>query len=316
MIRVSVLVPIYNTSSFLHQCLDSLKANNNIPIEFILVNDGSYDESGYICDEYAALDSRFKVIHQENGGSASARQTGLNNAKGEYIIICDSDDWVEPDMYKKMYHKAKETDADMVLCGYFAEYNDGRSIPCQTIFNETNGIVDNYDLIKRGAGSSWIKLIRKSLFEKTNSFYEPGINLSEDALIMYKLMKDNPRVVQIRENLYHYRRQFGGESYTNNVRMIHIHQLRFTYDWLKANYTESIYQPLIHQRALDIAFACLRVKDLNKKYLDSFMRNELTWKSLCSNKLTAKSIVSMIIKSVPLPLVRLLVKSMYRFVYK
>lgn len=316
MIGVSVSVPIYNTSRFLYQCLDSLRVQQTDNIEFILVNDGSTDNSRDICEKFAAKDSRYKVFHQVNGGSASARQTGLNNAQGEYVIVCDSDDWVEPDMYKKMYHKAKETDADMVLCGYFAEYNDGRSIPCQTIFNESNGIVDNYDLIKRGAGSSWIKLIRKSLFEKTNSFYEPGINLSEDTLIMYKLMKGNPRVVQIRENLYHYRRQFGGESYTNNVKMTHIHQLRFTYDWLKTNYTESVYQPLIHQRALDIAFACLRVKDLDNKYLDSFMKNELSWKSLFSNRLTAKSIVSMAIKTVPLTVVRLLVRSMYRFVYK
>lgn len=314
--EVSVTVPVYNTMKYLRQCLNSLKTQTLSDIEFILVDDGSTDNSGDICEEYAANDSRFKVIHQQNGGLAAARETGLDKAEGEYVIVCDSDDWVEPDMYEKMYRKAKETDADMVLCGYFAEYNDGRSVPCQTIFKENEGFVDNYDLIKRGAGSSWIKLIRKSLFEKTNSSYEPGINLSEDSLILYKLMRGNPRVVQIKDNLYHYRRLYGGQSYTNNIKMDHIHQLKFTYDWLKKNYIGVEYQPIIHKRALDIAFACLRVKDLHKNFLGSFMKNELPWNAIFSNKLSAKSLIAIALKTAPYSVVKTLVKPLYRFVYK
>lgn len=314
--EVSVTVPVYNTMKYLRQCLNSLKTQTLSDIEFILVDDGCTDNSGEICEEYAANDSRFKVIHQQNGGLAAARETGLDKAEGEYVIVCDSDDWVEPDMYEKMYRKAKETDADMVLCGYFAEYNDGRSVPCQTIFKENEGFVDNYDLIKRGAGSSWIKLIRKSLFEKTNSSYEPGINLSEDSLILYKLMRGNPRVVQIKDNLYHYRRLYGGQSYTNNIKMAHIHQLQFTYDWLKKNYIGIEYQPSIHQRALDIAFACLRVKDFDKEFLGYFMKNELSWNAIFSNKLSAKSLIAMALKAIPYPVVKKLVNSLYRFVYK
>lgn len=128
-IYVSVIVPIFNTSRYLRKCLDSLAHQTLTAIEFILVDDGSTDDSGKICDEYASKDSRFRVIHQSNGGSAVARQTGLDAARGEYTIVCDSDDWVEPDMYEKLYRKAVETDADMVLCGYFAEYIDGRSLP-------------------------------------------------------------------------------------------------------------------------------------------------------------------------------------------
>lgn len=313
---ISIIVPVYNTSKYLRNCLVSLVSQTLSDIEFILVDDGCTDNSGEICEEYAANDSRFKVIHQQNGGSAAARQTGLDNAQGEYVIVCDSDDWVEPDMYAKMFRKAKETDADMVLCGYFAEYNDGRSVPCQTFFKKNEGIVDNFDLIKRGAGSSWVKLIKKSLFEKTNSFYEPGINLSEDSLILYKLMRGNPRVVQIKESLYHYRRLYGGQSYTNNIRMDHIRQLRFTYDWLKKNYIGVEYQPIIHQRALDIVFACLRVKDLDKKYLNSFLRSELPWNAIFSNKLSAKSLIAIALKTAPYSVVKTLVKPLYRFVYK
>ncbi len=205
---VSVTVPVYNTSKYLRQCLDSLAAQTLHEIEFILVDDGSTDDSGAICDEYAAKDPRFRVIHQPNGGLAVARQTGLNAAQGEYIIPCDSDDWAEPNMYELLYRKAKATFADIVLCGYFAEYNNGRSVLCQTIFSESDGVVDNFDLMNRGAGSSWVKLVKKSLFNKTETYYEKGVNLSEDALIIFKLLKGTLKVVQTNEYLYHYRRLF------------------------------------------------------------------------------------------------------------
>ncbi len=238
---VSVTVPVYNTFKYLRLCLDSLVAQTLDDIEFILVDDGSTDDSGAICDEYAAKDPRFRVIHQSNGGSAMARQAGLDASSGEFVIVCDSDDWVVPDMYEKLYRKAVETDGDIVLCGYFAEYSNEKSIPKQTIFKEKNGIVDNFDLLSRGAGSSWVKLVRKSLFDKAGVYYEKGVNLSEDALIIFKLLKGQPTVVQIKEHLYHYRRLFGGESYTNNIKMTQNNHMRFKYDWLKANYRERKY---------------------------------------------------------------------------
>ncbi len=315
-IKVTVIVPLYNGEKYLSKCLDSLKSQTLQDIEIILVDDGSTDRSGEICDKYASIDSKFNVLHRINGGSAMARQTGLDAAKGEYIIVCDSDDWIEPNIYEKLYHKAKETNADIVLCGYYAEYNNGKSIQCQTIFKEQNGIVDNFDFLKRGAGSSWVKLVRKSLFEETQSRYEPGINLSEDALIIYKLMRGNPKVVQIKDNLYHYRRLFGAQSYTNHINMNHIYQLRYTYDWLKGNYKEQKYLPLIHQRALDIVFACLRVRDLDKDYLRSFLKSELPFKSITHHKLTSKSIIVLALKILPYTYVKFIIGELYKYVYK
>lgn len=313
---VSVTVPIYNTSKYLRQCLDSLSSQTLEDIEFILVDDGSTDNSGTICDEYASKDSRFRVIHKKNGGSASARQTGLDNSNGKYVIVCDSDDWVEPDLYEKLYRKAEETNADIALCGYYAEYNDGRLIPLQTLFKEQYGFIDNNDLIIRGAGCSWIKLIRKSLFETSKSSYELGINLSEDALIHYKLMRGNPKVVQIRENLYHYRRQLGSKSYTNNIRMEHIRQLEFTYRWLKNNYTDPLYVPLIHQRALDVVFACMRVGLLDRAYLRNFLRSELPWRELCICDNSLKKLIASMLKTLPIALVKKAVNLIYPFIYK
>lgn len=105
-IKVSVTVPVYNTEKFLPQCLDSLLGQTLKELEIILVDDGSTDQSGAICDDYAKRDSRIKVFHKSNGGSASARQLGLENSHGIYYIICDSDDWIEPTMYEEMFKAA------------------------------------------------------------------------------------------------------------------------------------------------------------------------------------------------------------------
>lgn len=315
--KVSVTVPVYNTSRYLRQCLNTLKEQTLKEIEFILVDDGSTDDSGRICEEYAADDSRFKVIHQENGGLAAARQTGLEAATGEYIIVCDSDDWTEPYMYEHLYSAAKDNDADMVLCGYFAEYpDDKQSVLKQTMFKELDGFVDNFDLIRRGANCSWVKLIRKSLYVSTGVTYEQGINLSEDSLIHYKLMKSNPKVVQLRECLYHYRRQFGGQSYTNNIQMEHIHQLEFTYRWFKENYKAPEYAPQVRQRAFDIVFACMRVGRLDKSFLHDFLRSELPWKAILHDIKSLKCLIAIALKTLPTFLVKRLVVAVYPFIYR
>ena len=314
--KLSVTIPVYNTSRFLRKCLDSLISQTLKDIEFIIVDDGSTDESCLICDQYASKDSRFKVIHQKNGGLAFARQTGLSIAQGEYIIVCDSDDWVEPDIYEKLYNKAKETNADIVTCDYFAEYDDGRSIKRQFVFKERDGRVDNMDFLAHGAGCSWIKLIKKSLFVKTNSYYESGINLSEDSLIHYKLMRGNPKIVQIRESLYHYRRQCGGTSYTNSISMHHVNQLRFTYDWLKNNYKLKEHHSIIRQRAIDIAFAYLRANDTNEHVMKDFLFNEIRWKDFSNDRMSLKKMFVYSLKILPLKISKLLLKNIYPYFYK
>ena len=123
--KVTVIVPVYNTESFLPACVKSMMAQTLKELEIIFVDDGSTDSSGKLCDKYAEQDNRVRVIHKPNGGVASARQAGLDAATGEYVIWADSDDWVDPDMYEKMYEKAKETNADLVACGYKKEFSDG-----------------------------------------------------------------------------------------------------------------------------------------------------------------------------------------------
>ena len=123
---VSVIVPVYKAENYLCHCVDSLLAQTFPDFEILLIDDGSPDHSGDICDEYARKDSRVRVFHKENEGVSSTRQCGIDNAKGEYTIHADPDDWVEPDMLEELYKKAKEEDADVVICDFYEDIGDKR----------------------------------------------------------------------------------------------------------------------------------------------------------------------------------------------
>ena len=141
---ISVIVPVYNVEKYLSQCIESVQNQTFKDWELILVDDGSTDNSSKICDEYSAKDNRIRVIHKENGGLSSARNTGLDAAIGNYVIYLDSDDYIATEMFEKMLDVALETNADMVKCG-FNEFN-GNTIKRTVNFsnyevfeNDTNG---------------------------------------------------------------------------------------------------------------------------------------------------------------------------------
>ena len=119
---VTIIVPVYKTKAYLGQCVRSLCMQTYTEIEIILVNDGSPDECPAICDTYASKDKRIHVIHKENGGLSSAREVGIQNAHGDYIVIVDSDDWLEPNTVAECVEIALRNDADCVMFGYVREY--------------------------------------------------------------------------------------------------------------------------------------------------------------------------------------------------
>lgn len=116
-VKVSVIVPVYNTEQYLPRCIDSLLGQTLNELQIILVDDGSVDHSATLCDRYALQDERVQVIHQENQGSGMARNAGLAHARGEFIGFVDSDDYVLPEMFEKLYEKASQLEADMALSG-------------------------------------------------------------------------------------------------------------------------------------------------------------------------------------------------------
>ena len=155
---ISVIVPIYNTEKYLKKCLDSIINQTYKNLQIILIDDGSGDNSGEICDEYATKDSRIQVIHKQNAGVTAARNDGLDMATGDYIGFVDSDDWIEPNMYEEMMANLIKTGADFVHTGFIKELHglskkDCRFFEC-VIENPKNNIDiwKAYMYIKREEG--------------------------------------------------------------------------------------------------------------------------------------------------------------------
>lgn len=199
---ISIIVPVYKAENYLCRCVDSILAQTFSDFEVLLIDDGSPDKSGEICDAYAQRDGRVRVIHKENGGVSSARQCGIDNARGEYTIHADPDDWVEPTMLEDLYSKAKEDDADIVICDYWEEVAGAvrKKVQKPTGFSRDALLSDI--LNQRLHGSCWNKLIRRSCFADVK--FPEGLNFSEDAFVCLNIIHKGVRVVYWGKAYYHY----------------------------------------------------------------------------------------------------------------
>ncbi|EJT5929239.1 TPA: glycosyltransferase [Clostridium perfringens] len=193
---VSVIVPIYNVEKYLSKCIESIINQTLTNIEIILVDDGSTDNSGFIADEYEKKDERIKVFHKENGGQGSARNLGLDIANGEYIGFIDSDDWIDLDMYEKLYNNAINNDVSISICNRrVLDENDSIKtvvkIEEKIIENVKNNII-NYiidDLLYKHTVVVYNKLYKTEIL-KNNKIYFKEVNEvgSEDALFNYQVL--------------------------------------------------------------------------------------------------------------------------------
>lgn len=196
---VSIIVPVYNVEQYIRRAVDSLLAQTYSNIEVILVDDGSPDGSGGICEEYAAKDNRIRVIHQKNGGVSHARQTGLDAATGDYVIHIDPDDWIEPNMMEAMLAKALETGADMVTCDYYQ--NDRR-------FRQEYG--DTSECLRKlinweAAQYLWNTLIRHDFIKQHNIRFTPDwLCRNEDLLFIIRALAAGAKITHIATPYYHY----------------------------------------------------------------------------------------------------------------
>lgn len=179
MSKISVIIPIYNVEKYLKRCIDSVLAQTFQDFECILVDDGSPDRCGEICEEYKQKDSRIKVIHQENQGLGSARNSGLAIATGEFVCFIDSDDWIEPNYLKIMEEHTRAYNVDIVMCGFREVFfNEDKSRRNVDYVPTKSGVGNQRDaifqmIIPNGYFTSiWNKLIkRECIFNKDNTFY-------------------------------------------------------------------------------------------------------------------------------------------------
>jgi glycosyltransferase involved in cell wall biosynthesis len=209
---ISVIVPIYNTSEYLEQCVGSILNQTYRDLEVILVDDGSSYLCGKACDEYAVTDYRVKVIHKENGGLVSARKTGLKAATGEFVGYVDSDDWIEPDYYEKMVLAQEKTGADIVLSGHFHDIGaDSR----QVRDNFPVGVYTKEQLLpallyagrffEYGVQPHMVtKLFKKEIAVKMQMRVDNRIVIGEDAAVVYPSVLEAEKVYVSDVCAYHY----------------------------------------------------------------------------------------------------------------
>lgn len=209
--KISVIVPVYKAEAYLHHCVDSLLAQTFKDFEILLVDDGSPDSSGEICDEYARQDRRVRVFHKENGGVSSARQCGLDNARGEYTIHADPDDWVESDMLEALYQKAKTEDADMVICDFYVERNR-HQVYCRQQPTALDHEVVLCDLFQQLHGSCWNKLVKRACYNAYGVRFPEDFSFSEDLYVNVLLLKHDIKVVYLPKAYYHYVQEINENS--------------------------------------------------------------------------------------------------------
>ena len=220
---ISIIIPIYKVESYLRCCLDSILAQSFQAWEAILVDDGSKDDCGKICDEYAAMDSRFRVIHKENGGLTSARNAGLAIASGEWIMHLDGDDWIAPNMLQQMYDKAVSMDADVVLGDLLFAYPNREEVYATASWNE-----DKISSLNCYLSSVWTCLCGsmavRSLYQEYQLRSPQGVTYCEDFHLIVRLCYHARKVVNIHLPFYHYRQQEGSVTHNLNKKTEHDEQ--------------------------------------------------------------------------------------------
>lgn len=210
--KVSIIVPVYNVEKYLIKCLESLVNQTLDDIEIIVVNDGSTDNSKEILKDYQKrFPEKIKYLEKENGGLSDARNFGVPYATGEYIAFLDSDDYVELELYEKMYRKAKEENRDMVECDFIWEYPQKNVIDTGIIYNNKK------DMLVYARVVAWNKLIKRSLLEEHKIEFPKGLRY-EDVEFFYKMLPYLNKVSFIKEPLIHYIQRDSSISKVQNER--------------------------------------------------------------------------------------------------
>lgn len=197
---VTLILPVYNAENTLKRCLDSILKQTYFDYEVIIVDDGSIDNSGKICDSYSLNDNRFRVVHKENAGVASARQLGVSLATGEYVIHIDSDDWIESNMLSDMMNEI--SDADILVSDYYYNTKHGQTYVRQVDCTTSEELLEK--IIKGEVfGSLWHKLIRRNLYQ--NIEFNTDLTFCEDQLLLFKILTTYQcKVINLHQAYYHY----------------------------------------------------------------------------------------------------------------
>lgn len=220
--KISVIIPVYRVEAYLEKCILSVSAQSYPELEIILVDDGSPDNCGAICDRYALQDTRIRVIHQKNRGLSGARNAGLDEASGSYILFVDSDDFIHPDMIRVLYENMRETKADISVCG-FLPVKDGEEVNFNTQEEQERKVFEGEEVMHclqyRNLLTvvAWNKLYKRSLFEQLRY---PERKIHEDEFLIHRLLDMCDRIVFTDRKLYYYLQRGGSIMGTLNWKSV------------------------------------------------------------------------------------------------
>lgn len=286
---ISIIIPIYNTDRYLDKCIKSVVNQTYKNLEIILVDDGSTDDCSNICDKWAKEDMRIKVIHQENQGRASARNTGLKNAFGDYIGWVDSDDWIEKDMYEVLLKYAQLNKSDIV-CSFVIREDQvvsNCSINCQNYVGR-----NAYEAFLRDeiSGSLCVKLYKKNVFDGIEFCDEIG----EDMLANLKMFCKSNVVSQLSYRGYHYMTRESSATHSIDLLIEYKDSALKLRDCVKNDYPKL--EKLANCKALG-SFVCLydkvhnEMNEENKEYIINNIKQLLCKSSLTKSTLSQKKVM-------------------------
>ena len=260
---ISIIVPVYKVEALLDRCVSSVTAQTYSNWELLLVDDGSPDRCGEICDSWAAKDHRIQVIHQPNGGLSAARNAGIELAGGKWLAFLDSDDWWAETFLEEMLEAVREQEADLAICGWTAVFEDGR--PAETRLPE-KGLLSSLEALKILSGpegvlfvTAWNRLIRRSLWKDLR--FPPG-KLHEDEYTAHLLLDRMPRIAVLdRPLVYYWQRKGSITAIAGDMRHwdgAEAFALRYRY-FASRGYTELL--PSTFEKYRYQYFLCLRELD-------------------------------------------------------
>lgn len=262
MVKISVIVPVYNVENELERCVKSICSQTYRNLEIILVDDGSTDRSGKICDELAKEDERIKVIHQKNAGGAAARLTGYQKSSGGVIGFVDSDDYIKDSMYEMMINEMNNTNADIVFCDYTSITNNKKR---NTYFAADNKLFNKNEALKYIANDEiksfmWNKLYKKDIL-KADDFYIG--RLMEDYLCMADIFRRCTVVAYFHNAFYNYVRRENSIMGQKKNMFEYWNACNFRLEWYKNNYPR--YAFLALNRVVRVALTCFENRNLSRE---------------------------------------------------
>ncbi|MEH6954678.1 glycosyltransferase [Neobacillus drentensis] len=206
--KISIIVPVYNVEKYIHRCIESILSQTFSDFELIIIDDGSTDMSGTICDKFAKNDSRIQVIHIKNGGVSNARNTGIAHAQGDYLMFCDSDDYVEINWCSELYEAINQVGNILPVSGIKVLYNIGeQKKEIIRAFHQKESIEKDkyFETYKKGlSGGVWCKIYDRKIITENSIFFDIGVNRGEDLLFNLSYMCHMDSVVTIPSITYNY----------------------------------------------------------------------------------------------------------------